>query len=83
VTDRPNSCATLQMSSTGVCHEVNSGKCKDRHLGRNDTRRQLMHSCLESRSAEKDLGVVVDHKLNISQQCVLGSKEGQEPSGLH
>ena len=36
---------------------------------------------LESRLAEKDLGVLVDNRLNISKQCALAEKKGNSHLG--
>ncbi|GAB0177268.1 mitochondrial enolase superfamily member 1 [Grus japonensis] len=52
-------------------------KCKVLHLGRNNSKHQYMlgASCLESSLAEKDLQcVLVDTRLNMSQQCALAAK---------
>ncbi|GAB0176259.1 mitochondrial enolase superfamily member 1 [Grus japonensis] len=57
--------------------KFDKGEWRALHLGRNNPKHQygLGVDPLERSSAEKDLGVLVDNKLSMSQQCALMAKK--------
>ncbi|GAB0181422.1 mitochondrial enolase superfamily member 1 [Grus japonensis] len=83
VADTPERCAAIQRVLDRLeswvernLMKFNKGKCRVLHLGRNNHKHQysLGVDLLRSSSVEKDLGVLVDNKLSMSQQCALVAK---------
>ncbi|KAJ7409236.1 hypothetical protein WISP_116063 [Willisornis vidua] len=64
--------------------KFNNGKCWILHLGWDNPgcADRLGNEMLESSAMERDLGVLINGKLNMSQQCP-GSQEGQSCPGGH
>ncbi|PKU42727.1 hypothetical protein llap_6976 [Limosa lapponica baueri] len=86
VADTPEGCAAIQQDLDRLesraernLVKFNKGKCRFLHLGRNNPSTSTSWGLTSWRkvffSVEKDLGVLVDRKLIMSQQCALVAKK--------
>jgi len=63
----------LERQACAKLIKVNNAKCKVLQMvqGNPQHKYRLDPECIESSPAKKDLGVLVDEKLNMTQQCAL------------